>query len=215
MRPTALFLCNRTRHMGDPWLDAGYNVVTVDLQEADVEQPGRTHIVCDVRRYQPNFRPCFIAAFPPCTHVAVSGSKHFRAKGLDKLIEALETLNACRKICEAAGCPYMIENPVSVFASYWRDPDHYFHPANYTAFELDDHYTKKTCLWTGGGFVMPKPKPCLSLAETKPDDRIHKAPPSEDRGDIRSETPKGFARAVFMAQSIARAGDVQQERQGQ
>lgn len=205
MRPTALFLCNRTRHMGDPWLAAGFGVVTVDRQEADIDQPGRTHIICDVRRYEPIPAPCFVAAFPPCTHVAVSGSKHFKAKGLDKLIEALETLNACRKICEAAGCPYMIENPVSVFSSYWREPDHYFHPWQFTRFALGDHYTKKTCLWTGGGFVMPDPCPDASLSGNAPDDRIHKATPSEDRGDIRSETPKGFARAVFMAQSIARA----------
>jgi hypothetical protein len=32
-----------------------------------------------------------------------------------------------------------------------------------------------------------------------PDDRIHKAAPGDDRAAFRSATPKGFARAVFLA----------------
>ena len=42
---------------------------------------------------------------------------------------------------------------------------------------------------------MPAPNRDLLLGE--PDDRIHKCPPSEERGNIRSATPKGFALAVF------------------
>ena len=33
----------------------------------------------------------------------------------------------------------------------------------------------------------------------QPDDRIHKCPPSAERANIRSATPRGFARAVFEA----------------
>jgi hypothetical protein len=91
----------------------------------------------------------------------------------------------------------MIENPVSTLSTYWRKPDHTFHPWQYTAFEMGDNYTKKTCLWTGNGFVMPAPAVTAGLGQ--PDDRIHKAPPSEERGNIRSATPMGFARAVFEA----------------
>lgn len=32
-----------------------------------------------------------------------------------------------------------------------------------------------------------------------PDDRIHKCPPSAERANIRSATPRGFALAVFEA----------------
>ena len=199
-----LSLCDRTGQMVLPWMAAGYRAITVDLKDAPHNHdPRRHHYVRDVRDLWG--RECdpknlvAVFAFPPCTHVAVSGAKHFKVKGLPKLIEALEILNACKEICEASRAPYMIENPVSVFSSYWRKPDHIFNPYDYTAFELGDHYTKKTCLWTGGGFVMPKPCPDASLANIKPDDRIHKAAPSADRGDIRSVTPMGFARAVFYA----------------
>lgn len=153
MTGTVLLLCNRTKNLVTPWLDAGFQVVTVDTQSADTEQAGRTHVMQDVRTYKPDFRPAFIGAMPPCTHVAVSGSKHFKTKKLPKLIEALTILDACRAICEDDGheAPFFVENPVSVFASYWRKPDHYFSPEHYTGWHLPDHYSKKTCLWVGGG----------------------------------------------------------------
>ena len=97
----------------------------------------------------------------------------------------------------------MLENPVSTISSYWRKPDHTFHPWEFTSFEAADNYTKKTCLWTGGGFAMPQPSPALMNA--KPDDRIHKSPPSDERADFRSATPMGFARAVFEANHSAAA----------
>jgi hypothetical protein len=185
--------------MVKPWLEAGYSAVTVDLQEGEVSHSLHTHVKMDIRECVP--RPPYVAvfAFPPCTHLAVSGSRWMRDKGLDKLIEALQIVNACKRFCEATGAPYMIENPVSTLSTYWREPDHTFHPADFTGFELSDHYTKKTCLWVGGGFRMPKPNPDVSLWMTPPDDRIHKMPPSEDRADLRSATPMGFAKAVFAA----------------
>jgi hypothetical protein len=33
----------------------------------------------------------------------------------------------------------------------------------------------------------------------QPDDRIHKCPPGPERANIRSATPLGFAKAVFLA----------------
>jgi hypothetical protein len=32
-----------------------------------------------------------------------------------------------------------------------------------------------------------------------PDDRIHKAPPGDDRANFRSATPRGFSRALYIA----------------
>jgi hypothetical protein len=55
---------------------------------------------------------------------------------------------------------------------------------------------------------MPARFIAADLAERKPDDRIHKAAPSEERADFRSATPLGFSRAVFEAnrrQPIARS----------
>lgn len=202
MKQTVLSLCDRTGHMVKPWLEAGYSAVTVDIQEQENPHPLRRHLTMDVRNLitdvqTPARSVVAVFAFPPCTHLAVSGARWFKDKGMGALIEALEIVEACRKICEGSGAPYMIENPVSTLSTYWRKPDHIFHPWQYTAFEMGDNYSKKTCLWTGNGFVMPAP--CVEAGLGAPDDRIHKAPPSAERGDIRSATPMGFARAVFEA----------------
>jgi hypothetical protein len=163
MSGVVLSLCDRTGHMVRPWLDAGYEAITVDLQEQENPHPRRTHFRRSVVGGPdlPNMRPVCVFAFPPCTHLAVSGARWFKEKGMGKLIEALEIVEACRATCENAGAPYMIENPVGTLATYWREPDYTFDPCDY-----GDPYTKKTCLWTGNGFVMPpKVKPGDMFAE--------------------------------------------------
>lgn len=204
MRGTVLSLCDRTGRMVIPWLEAGYDAITVDVQEAANPHPRRTHVVADVREYVPPRNPVAVFAFPPCTHFAVSGARWFREKGLDVLIEALGIVNACRKVCEGSGAPWMLENPVGTLSTiteaYWMAPSHSFDPCDY-----GDPYTKKTLLWTGGGFVMPpvvKPGDMFdrpTWVEPTEGSKMHLLPPSADRGDLRSETPMGFARAVFQA----------------
>jgi len=183
-----LSLFDFTGVMVQPWEDAGYETLCIDQQRDGT----------DVLRWLPprtDYRIVF--AFPPCTDQAVSGARWFKDKGLAGLAAAIELVERARDICEWSGAPWMIENPVSVMSSYWRKPDATFHPSDYTAFEIGDNYSKKTCIWHGNGFRMPDPESVSGLPE--PDDRIHKAPPSADRANFRSATPVGFARAVFAA----------------
>lgn len=95
----------------------------------------------------------------------------------------------------------MLENPVSTLSTYWRKPDFYFHPYEFTGYtgDAEDNYTKKTCLWTGAGFKFPTPKESCSLvAPDKAFIRDMKAS-GEDRQGLNSVTPMGFAQAVFEA----------------
>lgn len=215
----AIFLCDRTGIMAEPWAEAGYECWCVDIQHSIRNDrvvrigAGRIHFVWgDARTWRPpsGIDIAFVAAFPPCTHVAVSGARDFATKGGQMLRDALETFEACRQAAAWSGAPYMIENPVGVLSSipHIGKPDHYFHPWHYTAFCREDHYTKNTCLWTGNGFVMPPMAIDPMLAGVKPDDRIHKASPSDDRADVRSATPRGFARAVFLANSARALAEV-------
>lgn len=195
---TVLFLCERSGNMARPWCEAGFDVVTVDLQPAEWTHKNRHHVVKDVRDFEYDDDVSFIGAFPPCTHLAASGSRWFQSKGMGKLIEALQTVEACRSLCEKSGAPYFIENPIGTLATYWRDPDYRFHPVHYAGYAPvpeDDGYTKKTCLWTGNGFVMPDRKPGVPTLGSM----MHRLPPSDDRADLRSKTPLGFAYAVFEA----------------
>ncbi len=196
--PFVLSLCDRTGTMVRPWLEAGIRAITVDLSEPANPHPFRTHVQEDVRLFVPPNRPLAVFAFPPCTHLAVSGARWFKDKGLRSIIVSLELVEACRHLCDISRAPYMIENPVGVLATYWREPDYSFHPVHYRGYSPEpeaDDYTKKTCLWTGGGFVMPDRKP----GEPTLGSMMHKLPPSEDRADLRSASPLGFAYAVFEA----------------
>ncbi|MBU2136560.1 MAG: dcm methylase, partial [Alphaproteobacteria bacterium] len=145
-------------------------------------------------------RVVFVAGFPPCTDVAVSGARWFAAKAeADKHFQTKAALVAeqCRMVGQISGAPWFFENPVSVFSSIFGAPDYTFHPHEFTGYCADDNYTKQTCLWTGGGFVMPDEFKAIDLGG--PDNRIHAAPPGPERANFRSATPKGFARAVFEA----------------
>jgi hypothetical protein len=179
--------------MVQPWLEAGHDCRIVDVQHPKGAHKGKDGIVregCDVREFKWLGPPAIVFAFPPCTNLSVSGARWFQDKGLESLHESLGLVVACKRICEESGAPWMLENPVGMLSSYWRKPDYTFQPWQY-----GDAYSKKTCLWTGNGFVMPE-----AWIANKPDDvkaSIHLMPPSADRGDKRSITPAGFAKAVF------------------
>jgi len=199
-----LSLCDRTGNMVRPWAEAGYDCIAVDQQHdgTTVETVGNgtiRYVEADITTWLPpraEYTACF--AFPPCTNLAVSGAKHFKDKGLDGLDEGVTLVQAARRICRWTGAPWMLENPVSTLSSYWRKPDYTFDPYEFDGYtSRDEKYTKKTCLWTSDEFEMPDPHPDADPDEA--DDRIHSMGPSEDRGDVRSETPMGFARAVFEA----------------
>lgn len=142
----------------------------------------------------------FLSCFPPCTHLAVSGARWFKGKGLRALEESLSYFSTCIEVAEALDCPYMIENPMSTISTYWREPDYKFHPCHYSGYVGgEENYTKETWLWTGNGFVMPPKKMSGDLFDMPDTTYIHHQPPGEERANIRSATPMGFAKAVFEA----------------
>ena len=203
---TVLALYSKSDTIVRPWIDAGFHAVLVDLQHPEGEhtEGNVTRIGADMTEWFPpkwlvKSDVAFVAAFPPCDHLAVSGARWFAGKGLGKLAHSVKLFERAAYWCEWFEAPYFIENPVSTISSYWRKPDHTFHPWHFTRFFEGDHYTKKTCLWTGNGFVMPDMATAPELEGTAPDNRIHAAPPSDERSDFRSATPAGFSRAVFKA----------------
>lgn len=155
-----------------------------------------------------------VFGFPECTNIAVSGSRHFAKK----LAEDPEIQNNAAKLARLvevvgnkANCPWAAENPVSVLATLWRKPDVYFEPYEYGGYlpETDTHplypefinardaYPKKTCLWTGNGFVMP-PKRSVPVP-LNADGSVEYSPQYKKLGgkslktkNIRSASPRGF-----------------------
>jgi hypothetical protein len=123
-----------------------------------------------------------MVAHPPCTHLAVSGSRHFHRKQREQA-EALDFV----PLLMAAPIPrWCIENPVSVISSAIRPPDQIIQPWEYGHGEV-----KATCLWLSN---LPKLRPteCVDGREA----RVHRMPPGPDRWKERSRTFQGVADAM-------------------
>jgi hypothetical protein len=187
-------LCDLTGNAVRPWAETGFTCYCVDVQHSIRRDrvEGNIHYVWgDARSWTPPSHPiAFLFGFPPCTHLAVSGARDFQKKGPRMLTDALDLFNACVTAGEWSGAPYCIENPVGVLSSHVRKPDHVFQPWAY-----GESYSKATCLWTGGGFVMPEPS-----VDEKPEDveqTIWRMPPSAERANLRSATPERWARAIY------------------
>ena len=192
---TIVSLFDYTGVMVQPWADAGFECLCLDIRHSMAKDHVSGLITkrwADMRTLTPSDipKPDIIFAFPPCTNLAVSGARWFETKGMQGLIDALELAEAARKLCDWFGCPWMLENPVSRLSTLWRKPDDTFQPWQY-----GDMYTKKTCIWHGGGFRFPEPTVHEEPEEVEP--VIWRMPPSDERASKRSITPKGFAEAVF------------------
>jgi len=164
----------------------------------------------------------FGMAFPVCTDLAVSGAAHFKAKAeRDPYFQdrAAQYAIDCAHLLMDFGCPYFIENPVSRLATLWRKPDYSFHPYEYGNYIHDDEaehprwpdyiaakdaYPKKTCLWTGNGFTMPWTDP-VKPEEGHSRQHLKLGGKSMKTKNIRSATPRGFARAVYEFNAVSAA----------
>lgn len=167
----------------------------------------------------------FVFGWPPCDDLAGSGAKHWAKKrqanpGFQE--DALDRALSVRYVGEMCGAPWLIENPVGALSTLWRKPDHIFSPHQYGGYCPDgphprwpeyipekDAYSKKTCLWSGNGFIMPK----KDAVEPEVHE-VRKKDGTVTRGsrqwaklggksmktkNIRSATPRGFSKAVFLA----------------
>ena len=229
-----LSLCDLTGVMVEPWVNAGYRAILVDPQHRDgvtidgpvikvghvIDHPETWRVI---RLHAPEI--VFVSGFPPCTDVAVSGAAHWeRKRAADPYFQAKAALVAeqCRGVGNLLGVPWFFENPVSAFGKIFGRASHSFHPYEFGGYlpEDDEHplwpkyirardaYPKKTCIWTGGGFVMPDRKP-VHVDAGYSDQQKLLGGKSERTKNIRSATPRGFARAVFEANAPhLRAGSV-------
>jgi hypothetical protein len=82
-----------------------------------------------------------MVAHPPCTHLAVSGARHFHKKQK----EQKEALNFVKTLMDAPIDKICIENPISIISTHLRKPDQIIQP-----WMFGDPFQKSTCLWLKG-----------------------------------------------------------------
>jgi len=84
-----------------------------------------------------------IIAFPPCTHLAVSGAKHFAKKRADGRQQ--QGIDFFMHFANAKCDKVVIENPVGIMSTKWMKPKQIIQP-----YQFGDSFKKTTCLWIKG-----------------------------------------------------------------
>lgn len=187
-----LVACEMSGRVRDAFIARGHDAVSCDL--LPTLKPG-PHIEGDVLPLlsQPWD---MVIAFPPCTHLAVSGAKHFEQKradgrqqqGIDFFMKFVELTTHIPRVA--------IENPVGIMSTIYRKPDQIVQP-----WMFGDEATKTTCLWLKGLPLLVPTKVVGKGARhvTKGGKSLpvwYNLPPSPDRGKIRSATFQGLADAM-------------------
>jgi hypothetical protein len=79
-------------------------------------------------------------AFPPCTHLAVSGAPHFEQKRKDGRQQ--EGIDFFMKMVNAPINKIAIENPIGIMSKVYKLPNQIIQP-----YFFGDPFSKSTCLW--------------------------------------------------------------------
>ena len=176
-----LIACEYSGRVRDAFAKRGHTAVSCDMLPS--ESPHGWHVQGNVLALLDKGFDLMIA-HPPCTHLAVSGARHFAAKQASGVQQ--EALDFVRKLLDAPIPMIALENPVSIIASRIRPASQYIQP-----WEHGHGETKKTGLWLKG---LPLLKPSNIVAGRA--DTIHKMPPGPDRWKNRSRTYQGVADAM-------------------
>lgn len=128
-------ICSRMRMIG-------HEAYSCDIQECSGGHP-EWHLKTDV---VPLLREQWdmVIAFPPCTHLCVSGARHFEQKRKDGRQQS--GIDFFMLFADLTHIPHVaIENPIGIMSNIYREPDQIIHP-----WMFGDRASKATCLWIKG-----------------------------------------------------------------
>ena len=174
-----LVACEYSGRVRDAFRRRGHDAWSCDL--LDCEADPRWHYQAPVEKVLGCGWDLMIA-HPPCTHLAISGSRHFHRKQR----EQAEALDFVRLLMAAPIERWCIENPVSVISSTIRPPDQIIQPWQFGHGEV-----KATCLWLHN---LPRLQSTDVVDGREP--RVHMMPPGPNRWKERSRTFEGIAEAM-------------------
>lgn len=175
-----LVACEYSGRVRDAFKAKGHYAVSCDL--LPTERPGLHHMgnIFDMIFDEWDLMICH----PPCTHLAVSGARHFAEKKSSGVQD--KALEFVRRLLDAPIPMIALENPISVISSRIRKPDQIIQP-----WQFGHGETKATCLWLKN---LPKLVP-TNIVEGR-EAKVHRMPPGPDRWKERSRTYQGIADAM-------------------
>ena len=189
-----LVACECSGVVRDNLLALGHDAISCDIQPTDAPGPHYEGDVMDII----NDGWDMLIAFPPCTHLAVSGAKHFEKKrkdgrqqeGIDFFMKFAELTDLLAEI----NIPRIaLENPVGIMSSLWRKPDQIIQP-----WQFGDEAQKTTCLWLKGLSPL-KPTKIVGKGEfitTPSGKKLPKWYSDNKSSNARSKTFPGIGKAM-------------------
>lgn len=189
--PRVLCACEESQAVTERLRMMGIEAYSCDLLPTSGKHP-EWHIQADALQVAKLGWDAVIA-FPPCTHLAVSGARWFEEKRRDGRqqmgIGFFLAFTALDHVAHVA-----IENPVGIMSGIYRRPDQIIQP-----WMFGEPETKATCLWLKGLPMLSPTRDVHEEMERRPPaeaHRIHSMPPSPQRSMMRSKTYPGVADAM-------------------
>ena len=197
-----LVACEFSGIVRDAFLARGHDAMSCDL--LPTENPGPHH-QGDVRDVLENGWDLMIA-HPPCTHLAASGARWFKAKREDGRQQ--QGIDFFLLLVNAPVPHRAVENPIGIMSRLYRKPDQIIQP-----WQFGHEVQKATCLWLTGLPTLKATK-IVDRGMIYVDPRGHKhggehtmrakrgysplmlLPGNEERWKIRSRTFQGIADAM-------------------
>ena len=182
MKLKILIACERFGIVRDAFIAKGHDAISCDIEPTDKKGPHIQGYLEDVIGKGDEWD--MIIAFPPCTHIAVSGARYFKEKQADGRQQY--AINFFMMIANRNCKRIAIENPIGIMSTQYRKPDQIIQP-----WQFGHGETKATCLWLKG---LPLLTP-TNIVEGR-EQRVWKMPPSKDRAALRGKTYQGIADAM-------------------
>jgi hypothetical protein len=196
-----LLACEESQAVTKEFRLLGHDAFSCDIAPCSGENP-EWHMQEDVI---PVLKQAWdmVIAFPPCTHLAVSGAAWFKKKQADgRQQQGIDFFLAFTKLDHIPRVA--IENPVGIMSRHWRKPDQIIQP-----YEFGNDASKKTCLWLKGLPLLKPTQRVKGRMVTTPSGKVverwanqcdnyghDKTSPSPERGGLRSKTYQGIAKAM-------------------
>jgi len=133
-----LIACEESQAVCKEFRKLGHEAFSCDIQECSGGHP-EWHYQQDVFEVIDMGWDMMIA-FPPCTHLAVSGAAWFEEKRKDGRQQ--QGIDFFMKIVNAPIQRIAVENPVGIMSKIYRKPDQVIQP-----YYFGDEFQKTTCLW--------------------------------------------------------------------
>lgn len=184
-----LVACEYSGTVRDAFRNVGYDAWSCDLLPTDSDP--KYHLVGNVLDAL-HWGWDLMIAHPPCTHLAVSGSRHFAAKKADGRQQA--AIDFFMALANAPIPRICIENPVCIMSSVWMPPTQTIQPWMFGHPEQ-----KATCLWLKSLPALVETNDVyeeMMLLPKSERERIHYMPPGPSRWKERSKTFAGIAEAM-------------------